>query len=274
MNDADPARAIGAIDAAEFVVERVRSIAGSRWLQGCRRPSIACAAPSGAVRVIAENRLHRVGELESRALVGWADGRRVARVFSTAVSPAKVVELQAQGVRCVSLIPGEDEPSLEFALHDLRHLEKFFEPTHFRAQVGFFDMIHRAFGTRAWLEMDRGFDARWSEDRDAVLSDMNGCPIFLLAVLKMKLKMAVRRALAARRQQPPRQSGPLDDEELAHFDVALERYLDVFELHGEVREAARGISARRDSAGHGRVLLDRWSRSADSERVGDLRRTA
>jgi hypothetical protein len=207
------------------------------------------------VRLLADERLHKVGESEARALVGWADGARKAVLCRSLASTADIIRFQAEGRRCVALIDGEE--GLEVCLHDLRHLEKLFDPRHYRHQVAFFRWIARAQETKEWRDFDRSLDGEWVAARDAVLADMNGSPIFLFAVLKMKLKMAVRRRLARDLGLAPKEKGALDEEELAAFDRAFEWFLDVLMLSGEVREAARRISAKGNSGGAADVML-RW----------------
>ena len=58
-----------------------------------------------------------------------------------------------------------------------------------------------------------------------------------------------------RRLAPAKTRGALDPEELSAYHDALERYLDVLELSGEVREAARRISAKGNSGRHAEVML-------------------
>jgi hypothetical protein len=248
--------------AAEYVVERVQELAGTRAVQGPRPEKIQVDPSSTlpAVRLIADYRLWSVGELESRGLVGWAMGRRSALLFDEPITPKHIVELQAEGLRCVSLlarIPPRE--GLDFALHDLRHLEKFFDPDHHRAQIGFFRSWARALGKNDSDRFDGTLDETWREDRDRVLADMNGSPIFLFAVLKMKLKVAVRRRLARERGVEPPFKNALDDEELAAYAPFLDRLLDLLELTGEVRAAAREISARRDRPELGKRLLEHWT---------------
>src|SRR5262249_17492143 len=65
-----------ALDAAHWLIDRVRKLAGSRWCQGSRSARIPSESYDPNVALIASERIWRVGELESRALVGWAEGIR------------------------------------------------------------------------------------------------------------------------------------------------------------------------------------------------------
>ena len=226
---------------AHFLVEHTARAHPGRWRLGPRRPPLHTRSTDPAVRTVAERHLRRLRALEARALVGWVEGERRAVLARRVLTPPEIVRLQARGQRCVSML--EDAPdALAFLRHDLRHLERFFEAPHHRAQVGFFRMIETAQDGPAWRAFDRRFDAQWSADRDDVLADMNGAPLFLWGCLKMRLKMAVRRAVPRRGPRPTR--GALDAEEHAAYSVALEQLLDLFELRGEVRQAARIIQAR------------------------------
>jgi hypothetical protein len=246
-----PGEVLAAI-AAEYVLERARRSSGRRWYQGPRRPPLPFDGDHDALRRFAEHRVCGVGELESRALVGWANGARTADLYDRELDATEIVALQADGRRCVSLLDGPD--GLGFALHDLRHLEKFFQAEHHRAQVGFFRIIDRALPRCASLDAD--LDDAWRIERDRVLADMNGSPIFLFAVLKMKLKVAVRRRFARDHGVPPPERGPLDDRELEAYAPMLERLLDALDLPPPIRAAARSINARRDRPDHARALLD------------------
>ena len=135
---------------------------------------------------------------------------------------------------------------LAFALHDLCHLEKFVDPETHAAQVGFFAMLDRAIDGAAWRALVRDFDAAWDADVTHVVADMNGSPVFLLAALKMKLKMASRRAYARSRGEAPRAEGPLDEGEARRYAEALAAMLDAFALPSDVRDAAESVTTQRD----------------------------
>jgi hypothetical protein len=248
--------------AADYVLERVRAAGGHIWYQGRRAQPLPLDAQidDPSLRLIAEHRLWQLGELEARGLVFWAAGARDAELYRRLLEPRELVELQANGRRCVALLDCED--GLEFALHDLRHLEKFFDPAHHRAQVGFFRVIARGLAHPASEELDRALDDIWCGERDRVLADMNGSPIFLFAILKMKLKVAVRRRLAREAGVEPKANGALDDRELEAYAGFLERWLDALALEGAVRDAARAISARRDHPDNAKTLLAYFSNEA------------
>jgi hypothetical protein len=266
-----PASDFEAAVACAYVVERVRRAAGPRWLQGARTPPLPCRAALPAVRLVAERRLHKVEEAVARGLVAWAEGTRPVDLLTRVPTAREVLALQARGRRCVSLLADGADASphadgLAFCLHDLCHLEKFVDPEHHRGQVGFFGLLDAARCSAGWAEHERDFDAAWQRDLDHVAADMNGSAIFLFAALKMKLKMAVRRAVA-RRRGVAESRGPLDAEEIRVYEARLERLLALMGLRGAIADDARTVSTRRDARDAAARLLAHFEQSPISFRV-------
>ncbi len=244
--------------ACAYVIERVKRAAGARWAQGSRAPAFDARGGGRAVQLVAEQRLWRVSRAVAAGLVAWANGERDVVLLDRVPAPNEVLAFQAVGRRCVSLLPeGTDRDGLEFALHDLCHLEKFSEPEFFAEQVGFFARLRAAMNGQAWRDFDARYDEAWRRDVEHVAADMNGSAIFLFAALKMKLKMAVRRDLARRHGRPPPTGGPLADDEERAFADALETLLGALEIDGEARVAASAVSTKRDAPDSAR-LLARW----------------
>ncbi len=213
--------------------------------------------------MLTEYHVRGVPESAVQGLRDWAAGFPVC-VLRDVPAPQQVLELQAQGRRCVTLLraplpSGPYQDPLAFALHDLRHLAKFAAPAHYLEQVGFFATLAHARSTPAWSRFEDGLDATWHTDRDQVLADMNGSSVFLFAALKMKLKMAARRALARLAQRPAPDSGPLTPEEERFFRVQEQRFLDVLGFAGELRQAALSTSARRDDPEHAAQLASAFA---------------
>jgi hypothetical protein len=129
----------------------------------------------------------------------------------------------------------------------LCHLGKFVCSPHYLEQVGFFSSFRSALDHPAWRALELELDANFERDRDHVAADMNGSCVFLFAVLKMKLKMAARRALARRQGSIPPSGGPLSADEYDLFRDLFDRALDAFRLEGPIRTAAVRTSARRDA---------------------------
>ncbi len=237
--------------ACEYIAEHVRKAKGSRWLPGAMKPPLATDTSSPAVRLFAEQRLWRIERAVAQGLVAWAAGARSVELSFAVPTPLHVLSLQARGWRCVSLLdegvstaPHAD--GLAFALHDVCHLEKFVDPEHHVAQVGFFRALDQAVRLPGWASLENDFDDDWAKDFVHVAADMNGSPIFLFAALKMKLKMAVRRAHARKLGLPAPTGGPLNPGEAAAFAEALEELLDLLGLHGEIRNSALGVTTKHD----------------------------
>jgi hypothetical protein len=242
---------LGARDAeraCEFILAAVERRAGPRAHQGRRNPPLPCRSTGTVVRLFAERRLHRVTSSVARALVAWSDGFPV-RLFTRVPSAAEVLSLQAKGRRCVSLLPDDceaapHENALDFAFHDLCHLDKFIETEHHLGQVGFFASLHVASARQEWSAFETNFDQRFRQDSAHVAADMNGSAVFLFAALKMKLKMAVRRRCNAALGRS-RAEGPLDEAERDVYERAAEELFELLGLGSELAEAARAISTRR-----------------------------
>jgi hypothetical protein len=210
-----------------------------------------------ALRTFAERHVAGVREVEARALADWSLRPSMAIVVAGEMSTHEIVALQARGQRCVSL--NESAPpgdGLAYALHDLRHLGKFFQPELHLEQRGFFVRVERALESSAWRELDLALDERWQKDRSAVLADMNGSVVFLFSALKMRLRMAARRRYWSLRGQPGPSAGRLAPDEEAEFAPLLEACLDGLELTGAARDAACAISCRRDAALHARHFVE------------------
>lgn len=261
--DAHARGAIGPAElAAVFVASRVRLAAGPRWLQGAPRERCAAADLPPVLALFAERSLHRVGPEVGAALVGLHLGTHPGEVVHHLPTTREMLAIQAKGRRFISLLEDAELPEgahpyhhdgLSFAIHDLCHLDKFANPLHFRGQVGFFAALVRALEGPAWAALEAGFDATWAHERDHVLADMNGSPVFLFAALKGRLKLAVRREIAARRGEPCKQ-GDLDDGERRAYEDATERLYDALDLAGPARDAARALSSKRDGEGAAEVL--------------------
>jgi hypothetical protein len=253
---------------ARFLLERVRAARGRLWDQGARP---AGEAPAGeALRVFASRRVRGIPELVAAGLLAWARGERSALLVTRIPAAREILRRQAQGRRHVSLIDDEaarahGDPrhpdGLSFALHDLCHLEKFVAPEHHRGQVGFFRAVDRALEDPALAALEATFDEPWRSDRDYVIADMNGSPIFLFALLKMRMNMAVRRRLAAERGRPPPSSGPLDDDERAALHPAHLTLFRALGLPPELFAAAFAVSARKDCPEEARRLLAHFETS-------------
>ncbi|HKQ68239.1 MAG TPA: hypothetical protein VJT73_02820 [Polyangiaceae bacterium] len=236
--------------ASRYVVQKVRVRSGHRFHQGPRRPALDCRSELPALRFVAEERLHRIPAAVARALVTWANGFPV-ELLTFVPSPAYVLALQASGRRCVSLLEdgvptAPHRGSLDFALHDLCHLDKFADPEDHLGQVGFFACLHALVQQPCWAAFENEYDHTFVADWHHVAADMNGSAVFLFAALKMKLKMAVRRRLGSNRGGPTIEHGPLTAAELSAYRTALDEILSMLGFEPALADAAHVTSTRRD----------------------------
>jgi hypothetical protein len=275
--EARAAHAAGRIGDAElactYVAERVHRAAGARWLQAERSPAIAVASPAPAVRLFADRELCRVPRAVPSALCAWADGARPVDLLFRVPTPRELLQLQARGRRCVSLLDDDvaaapHEDGLAFAVHDLCHLEKFMDPAHHTEQVGFFALLDRGLDHPRFAALQASLDATWKGDRDHVLADMNGSAVFLFLVLKNKLKLALRRRIARERGLPPPPGGPLDAREAEACEDAYATLHEALELPIHAVAAARALSSRHDAELAAPQLLA-WFRAVGEARRAD-----
>jgi len=246
-------------EVGRYLVDAIRARHPSTWSQGVRTPAIASSVSTPNVHLFATTRIVGLKNDVAEALVGWADGRRKAERLYNVPHWRDVLARQARGERCVSILD-ESVPTaphadgLAFAVHDLCHLEKFNDPESHAAQVGFFRALDLALSRSEFDEFSARFDSTWLADLEHVAADMNGSPVFLMAALKMKLKMAVRRELAREGGYPAPVGGPLDENESVRFASALEELLKLLAFDGPLAEAIRQITTKRDSEQAGRVV--------------------
>ncbi len=185
--------------ACTFVARGALQQAGKRWLQGPRRPALDCQIDHPLAHLLAQRHVYRVEAHVAEGLLAWTHGRRKLELLFEIPTPARVLHLQARGMRCVSLLPDGADTALqanafEFALHDLCHVEKFVDPAHYLGQVGFFSLVDAATQNATWRQMTQKFDAQWLADFDHVAADMNGSVLFLFSALRRKWQLACERA--------------------------------------------------------------------------------
>ena len=250
--------------ACAFVVERIREQAGARWAQGERRPPLPTSSEHPAVRTVATVRLRQLADPPARALTAWSNGERDVVLLDHVPEVRALLAWQARGTRCVSLLPsdadaGIHQTRLAFALHDLCHLEKFVDAETHAAQVGFFARLDAAWDNPAFARLHARYDATWQDDLAHVAADMNGSPVFLMAALKMKLKMAERRALAREEGRAAPTGGPLSEAESIAFAARSEEIFAALDLEGELLSAVRAVSTRRDAEADARIIHEAFT---------------
>lgn len=221
--------------------------------------------PGTALAELASHRLRGLAEPARAAAIGIARGTHPARVEARPFTAREVLALQSEGRRCVSLLPpgsplGPYPSAFAFAAHDLDHLAKFFDPTHFAGQLGFFRMLHA--GVSSGLAgLFARHDDKLVTDIETVGADTNGSSVFAFASLVMKLKMASRRR-HGRITGIVREKGPLSEDEERAFSPDFEALCVVFHLNAELGEAARLVGTRREHRDAGRALLEHFERYA------------
>ncbi len=254
-----------AAQACRFVVERTRELAGARWAQGERRPPLSTRSEDAAVRMVASTRLYQLADPPARALTAWSNGERAVVLLDRVPEVRTLLGWQARGIRCVSLLEddaaaGAHVTRLAFALHDLCHLEKFVDPETHAAQVAFFARLAAAWDSPELSRLHARYDdPAWRDDLAHVAADMNGSPVFLLAALKMKVKMAERRALAREEGRPPPTGGPLTEGEHEAFVARCEDLFAALRLEGALLAACRVVSTRRDAEAEARVIHESFT---------------
>jgi hypothetical protein len=263
-------------EAAAFLLDRVRAARGRLWNEGAWPTPLAPTPPEApALAVFATRRVRGISPTVARGLVAWGQGARPVDLLRAAPAPREVLDRQAQGRRCVSLLDDETARArgnplhpdgLAFAVHDLEHLEKFVDPAHHRGQVGFFRCMSRALADPALVALEATFDGPWTADRDYVVADMNGSAVFLFSILKMRLGMAVRRRLARDAGRPAPSDGPLDAAERAAAAPAFATLFAAMRLPDALGEEARLVSAERNHPEHARRLLDFFEAEASVSR--------
>ncbi|MEK2646052.1 hypothetical protein [Bdellovibrio sp. BCCA] len=128
-----------------------------------------------------------------QSLSAWSSGRYPLRLLTTVPTPEEVLEMQAQGLRCISMLIQENEichfveegrDVLGFIVHDLIHADHFFaDPVKAQAQIHFCQkllVIEKLPEIQKMLSGDITFKGEFHY----LMSDMNSVPLHLLKTLK------------------------------------------------------------------------------------------
>lgn len=137
-----------------------------------------------------------------RSLSLWRRSPEKLRLCSFIPTPVEVMRMQAQGVRCVSVLTRTEEMTsfveegrdvLGFAVHDLIHADHFFcDPARAQAQIrfsGFLGRLHVSEWIQERLKKDVEFMGEWHY----LISDMNTVPLHLFKTLKAILLASLKR---------------------------------------------------------------------------------
>lgn len=141
--------------------------------------------------------LRKVPLRAQRALVMWHLDVYPIQLLHYTPSPWQILEMQAQGKRCVSMdnTPGclsrtyEGKNYFEFILHDLIHADHFFHlPENKLGQMGFARfMLQLKENSRLGFLEDADFQNQFQSEFDYLISDMNTHPLHLVLTLKSLL---------------------------------------------------------------------------------------
>jgi hypothetical protein len=243
---------------AELLLREARVVHGQALWSGRVHSPGSEFSDESALGLLATHRLRGLAEPARLAVVGLARGTHHARVEERPFTAREVLALQAEGRRCVSLMPpgaplGPYPSAFAFAAHDLDHLAQLFDPLHFAGQLGFFRMLHEGVETGMAGLFER-HDPKLVTDIETVGADTNGSAVFAFASLVMKLKMATRRRFG-RTTGILREKGPLSEDEERAFEPDFEALCAVFRLGGTLPEAARLVGTRREHKEAGLALL-------------------
>ncbi|CAE8614152.1 unnamed protein product [Polarella glacialis] len=152
--------------------------------------------------LVQQARLIQIPEYVSSCLYNFYLGKRPLKLFWRVPSPEEVLEMQAEGQRCVSALISKKalqsvyghRDCLEMMLHDLKHMENFVQDGSYWQQVGFFQFlrttclpVHR----ERWAP---SYGQRWRLSWNYIASDMNAFSSHLLLTFKAQLMVAVARA--------------------------------------------------------------------------------
>ncbi|ORX77218.1 hypothetical protein K493DRAFT_308921 [Basidiobolus meristosporus CBS 931.73] len=164
----------------------------------------------------------------NQAIVNLALGSPTIHLLFHIPSAVRVLKFQAEGSRIVTCFlkateleqiltdtypPYESRDVVGFMIHDLKHLQAFFEPSLYFEQVGF---AHCLASTLEYPGLREFFsDPYFAADFDHCISDMNSASIHLLSFLKAKWISAFHRSI----YPPPCTKLRLDDDEHELFEV-------------------------------------------------------
>lgn len=181
----------------------------------------------------------------AQSLMAWEAGVYPLKMRDHVPSPEEVLHMQAQGVRCVTMLqhPKQMQELVEggrdvlgFIVHDLIHADHFFaDPTKAQAQIRFSDKLQRIHSLKTIQRMLQE-DPLFRREFQYLMSDMNSVPLHLLKTLKAILLgyfkrldgQSMREALHARHE--------------ANFTALYQACLDHWNLPPQAMEAAHRLN--------------------------------
>ena len=181
------------------------------------------------------------------SIVLWSLGYRQYKIEFGMPNAIEVLKLMCNQCRCLSLFvtkeelsqtwkdnypPYEERDSLSFAVHDVKHMEKFVEQPFFEEQIGFFIAMAKIlsvthenndFITPNYLQ----YDEQMIFDVEHAISDMNACVFHVFSFLKAKWIAASER------------TGETKSEFGNKFDCFLEDLAKIAPLSDEVKASMK-----------------------------------
>lgn len=129
----------------------------------------------------------------AQSLMAWDAGIYPLKMLDYVPSPEEVLNMQAQGVRCVTMLQQQKEMQelveagrdvLGFIVHDLIHADHFFaDPDKAQAQIRFSQKLQDIYRLPPIQKMLQD-DALFRHEFEYLMSDMNSVPLHLLKTLK------------------------------------------------------------------------------------------
>eukprot|EP01038_Epipyxis_sp_PR26KG_P005964 gene5964-8218_t len=151
----------------------------------------------------------------NKCIVEWSLGNRPIVLLNYIPTPIEVLRLQANGTRVVTMLTSYSEltsyhisklsymdgqlehskNTLEFLIHDIKHMEHFYDQNIYFEQVGFFSgMLNLGNGNpKSFFMKELGYDKELWIVLEYVISDMNCYSTHLLRYLYAKIYAATER---------------------------------------------------------------------------------
>ena len=182
---------------------RVESLLGTDVLNDRCLDKLGLVRETATLRDFAcRARLHRIPDSVSICLEQFYAGRRPLRLIYRIPEPQDLLTMQADGVRCVSVLTSlrllsqvyGHRDCLDMLLHDFAHMEKFVEAGRYWQQVGFFEFLQSSVSPRHFRHWRSSYGRRWELSWFYISSDMNAVANHMILTLKAQLMVAMARS--------------------------------------------------------------------------------
>lgn len=174
---------------AQFVLSAMQLIRPKDWKGSRRQPG----EPKTALETFETFMLRGLPLAVHRSLSSWSAGTYPLQLFFEVPSIDQVLNLQNQGVRCVTVLTkaeelsqyvlGERDP-ISFTLHDLIHADHFFnDPHQAQVQIGFSRWLAELWSDSG-LRLHLNSDPVFANQFEYACADMNSHGAHLVKYLK------------------------------------------------------------------------------------------